>query len=622
MSNCSSCLRGCFSSCRAAVLGLVALLGTATAANAQVITGVALYTQYCANCHTNPAPGSRAPDREALAARTPESILDAITTGSMAQNASALNAQQKRILAQELTSRPLGSLLAGGAAAMKNRCEEKPLAIRAGAPMWSGWSPDVANTRFQPAAAAGLTAAQVPSLTLKWAFAFPNGANAFAQPAVANGRVYVGSDNGFFYALDAASGCVHWSYEAKASIRTAPSIGSTGGAGDGVFFGDVKGNVYAVNAATAQLIWTRHVDPHPLARVTGAPVLLDGRLYVPVASIEEAAGGNPTYECCTFRGGLVVYDARTGEEIWRNYTIAEPAKPTKKNSVGTQLYGPAGAAVWSAPTIDVERGAVYVATGNAYTQPAIETSDSVIAFDIKTGKVLWVSQVQSGDAYMIGCDANARTRDNCPDTQGPDFDFGNSPILRRLPNRQSVLVVGQKSGAVWALDPDKKGTVLWTHKVGRGSALGGLEWGSAADEQVGYFPVADAQAGPAGAGALYALRLATGEEVWHVDPPGANCAPGSRACTAARSAAITAIPGAVFSGTTDGMMRAYSANDGRVLWEFNTARDFETVNGVVGKGGSINGPGPVVVDGMVFTNSGYAYLGSGIPGNVLLAFGR
>jgi polyvinyl alcohol dehydrogenase (cytochrome) len=279
--------------------------------------------------------------------------------------------------------------------------------------------------------------------------------------------------------------------------------------------------------------------------------------------------------------------------------------------------------VWSAPTIDVERGAVYVATGNAYTGPAAETSDAVIAFDLKTGKLLWVNQVQSGDAYMISCDANARTRDNCPDVNGPDFDFGNSPILRRLPNRKSVLVVGQKSGAVWALDPDNKGATLWTHKVGRGSALGGLEWGSAVDEQVGYFPVSDAQFGPAQAGALYALRLENGQEVWHVDPPGANCTPAAgRTCTASRSAAITVIPGAVFSGTTDGMMRAYSTTDGKVLWEFNTAREFETVNGVPGKGGSINGPGPVIVDGMVFTNSGYAYLGTGMSGNVLLAFGR
>ncbi|HKT78963.1 MAG TPA: PQQ-binding-like beta-propeller repeat protein, partial [Vicinamibacterales bacterium] len=546
--------------------------------------------------------------------------LEAITTGSMATNAAQLTPVQKRLLAENLTLRPLGAAAAGDAAAMKNQCAAKPFADPTTLPMWNGWGVDATNGRFQSGAAAALTAADVPKLSLQWAFAFPNGTSAFAQPALAGGRVFVGSDNGFVYSLDAASGCVYWSYRAPAAIRTAMTIGSLGGSRHAVYFGDLKGNVHAIDAETAAPIWTRRADPHPLTRITGAPVLVEGRLYVPVASLEEGAGANPTYECCTFRGSLVVYDAKTGDQIWQAYTIANPAKPTTQTASGTQLWGPAGAAVWSAPTVDVRRGAVYVATGNGYNEPAADTTDSVIAFDLETGARLWVNQVTPNDAYMVSCGAGAPNRNNCPGVNGPDFDFGNSPILRELPNGKGVLVVGQKSGAVWALDPDNKGAVLWQQRVGRGSTLGGLEWGSAADSELGYFPIADAQYGPAQAGGMFALKLASGEEAWRIRPPGADCPPGSRTCTAARSAAISVIPGVVFSGTTDGMMRAYSTTDGRVVWEFNTAREFSTVNGVAGKGGSINGPGPVIAGGLLLTNSGYSYLGTGSAGNVLLAF--
>jgi polyvinyl alcohol dehydrogenase (cytochrome) len=504
---------------------------------------------------------------------------------------------------------------------MTNRCPPRPFSLNAAAPMWNGWGVDTTNGRFQPAAAAGLTAAQVPNLTLKWAFAFPNGTSAFAQPAVAGGRVFVGSDNGFVYSLDAASGCVYWSYQAAAAVRTATSVGPLPNGRTAVYFGDLKGNVVAIDAESGALVWTERADPHPLARITGAPVLDGGRLYVPIASLEEGAGANPAYECCTFRGALAVYDAATGALIWKSYTIAEPAKPTTKNAAGTQLYGPAGAAVWSAPTIDTARGAVYVATGNGYNEPAADTTDAVIAFDLKTGARRWTSQVTPGDAYMVNCGAGAANRGNCPAVNGPDFDFGNSPILRTLPGGKSVLVVGQKSGAVWALDPDREGAVAWQKRIGRGTTLGGLEWGSAADERRGYFPIADAQFGPAQAGGLFALDLADGTEAWRVAPPGADCAPPARGCLAARSAAITVIPGVVFSGTTDGVMRAYSTTDGSLLWQFNTARAFDTVNGVPGKGGSINGPGPVVAQGLLLTNSGYSYLGTGGSGNVLLAFG-
>ena len=316
----------------------------------------------------------------------------------------------------------------------------------------------------------------------------------------------------------------------------------------------------------------------------------------------------------------MAYDATTGEQVWKTYTIPERPRATKKNSIGTQLHGPAGAAVWSAPAIDAKRGALYVATGDAYTFPAAETSDAVMAFDLKSGIPMWTHQFTPNDAFLVGCGSGPTTRDNCPDVNGPDFDFGNSPVLRTLPNGKSVIVIGQKSGAAWAIDPDKDGALVWERKVGKGSMLGGVEWGSAADDQYGYFATADAQAG-ADAGGLSALRLATGEEVWHARPPALECKPGDRNCAQAQSAAISVIPGVVFSGATNGVMRAYSTSDGKVLWEYNSVRDYTTVNGVAAKGGSLNGPGPVIAGGMLFMNSGYAYLGYGAPGNVLLAFG-
>lgn len=609
------------------VAAALAVLGVARA-EAQILSGMSLFEQRCGRCHSAPAAGSRAPDRVALSQLTPERVLDAITTGAMAANAQGLTDAQKRTIAEQLTLRPLGASASGAMSAMAGHCATGPSSRELGNPGgWSGWGVDPANTRYQTRP--GLTAEQVPSLTLKWAFAFPNGTSAYGQPAVSNSRLYVGSDNGYVYALNANTGCVYWSFQAQAGVRTAISIGSLGGPTTGpesastkwaVYFGDLKGNVYAVDADTGAQVWTKRADPHPLTRITGAPTLADGRLYVPLSSLEEGAGANPNYECCTFRGGVVAYNAVTGAEIWRTYTVPVTPKRIRKNASGTQLWGPAGSAIWSAPTVDTKRGLLYVATGNGYNTPAAETSDAVIAYDLKTGRLRWSSQVTPNDSYVVGCGANAASRENCPEDDGPDYDFGNSPILRSLPNGRSILVIGQKSGVAWGLDPDRDGRVVWQTRVGKGSALGGIEWGSAADEQFGYFPVSDLMLGPAVAGGIHALRLGTGQLAWSWRPKN-DCQAGQRNCIEAHSAAISLIPGVVFAGTTSGMLRAHAATDGRVLWEFNTAREFETTNAVPGRGGSINGPGPVVAGGMVFTNSGYSYMGSGASGNVLLAFG-
>jgi polyvinyl alcohol dehydrogenase (cytochrome) len=598
--------------------GLVILAGVSNA-GAQGGQAIVLFEQRCATCHTNATGENRAPSRDQLLGRTPESILEALTTGSMATAASMLSEPQKRTMAEYLAGRAFGTAASGQAAAMKNRCEGRPLGNPLAGAGWNGWGVDTANTRFQPAAAAGLSVADVPRLTLKWAFGFPEGRSAFGQPTVVGGRIYLGADTAFVYSLDAVRGCVYWSFQTQAAVRTAITIApvKAGSSRFAAFFGDLKANVYAIDAENGTLLWRKRADSHVVARITGAPTFYNGRLYVPVSSTEEVVGGNPAYECCSFRGSVVAYDADTGEERWKTYTIAEAPKPTKKTSLGTQLWGPAGGAVWSAPTIDPQRRVIYVSTSNGYTYPAADTTNSVLALDLETGKRVWARQLTPNDAFVMGCGPKS-TSETCPQELGPDFSVGSSPILRTLPDGRAILAVGQKSGLAWGLAPED-GTVRWQHRVGRGSVLGGIEWGGASDNELVYFPNADFLHGVNEAGGLAGIRLETGERVWFTRPSPA-CTDNTAACIPAQSAAASAIPGVVFSGATDGMIRAYDARDGRIIWEYQTARAFETVNGVPARGGSINGPGPTIVGGMLYTTSGYSLFGA-LPGNVLLAFG-
>ena len=486
-------------------------------------------------------------------------------------------------------------------------------------PRWNGWGVDINNSRFQPAAMAGLTPEQVPRLQLKWAFGFPGASAANAQPTIVGGLLFVGGGDRKVYALDAKSGCIRWTFATEAVVRTAISVGPISGTEQfAAFFGDVRASVYAVNATTGALMWKTKVEDHPAARIVGAPTLYSGVLYVPVSSFEEATGSQPNYQCCTFRGSVVALDSGTGRQIWKAYTIPEAPRPINRNVIGTQLYGPAGAAVWSAPTIDVQHHAVYVATGNSYSNPPAETSDAILAFDLATGRMLWHRQATAKDSVNVACYGTDQT--NCPEDHGPDSDFGQSPVLVSLRSGQRVLVVGQKSGVVYALDPDQEGKILWQTRIGKGGPLGGIMWGSAADEERVYVANSDLRGimspDPAAGGGLFALDLATGKISMQVPP--VPCGDRSQ-CSPALSAAVTEIPGVVFSGGVSGYFRAYATADAKLLWEVDTARDYATVNSVSAHGGAMDGPGPTIVDGMLYVASGYAQWG-GLPGNVLLAF--
>jgi polyvinyl alcohol dehydrogenase (cytochrome) len=548
----------------------------------------------------------------------PEKIYDALVSGTMQAQAQGLTDQQKRIVAEFMSGRPLGSAKQGDAQSMPNKCASNPaLTDPARGPSWNGWGNDLSNTRFQPAAAAGLTAAQVPLLKLKWAFGYPTGVSANGQPTIASGRVFVGSDNGFVYSLDATSGCVYWSFENGSIVRNALAIGPVRGQGTAryaVYFGDGKANVFALDAQNGKLLWKTKADPHFIARITGGTKLYDGKLFVPVSSSEEFSSGNPDYPCCSSRGSVVALDANTGKEIWKAWVVPEEPQPYKTQANGVVLYKPAGGAVWNSPTVDPVRQAVYFGTGDATTAPSPKTTDAIMAVDLKTGKLLWSYQATENDVFMGGCNGPVKS-EACPTPLGPDMDIGNSPILKTLPNGKRVLITGTKDGDVVALDPDNNGALLYRINAAGGQVGGGrggrgtIVWGGAADDRFVYY-------GVAGAG-LAAVRQATGEKVWTFLPP----PPPGGGRGAQLGAAPTAIPGVVFEGASDGKLYALSSADGKVLWEFNTAQEFQTVNRVPAHGGAISVSGAVVVGRMVFVGSGYAVGSGASAGNVMLAFG-
>lgn len=598
------------------IAGLVILTMTGVL---QAQDGAALYKERCASCHDSPA--GRTPSIGAIRQMTGAAVYAALTTGAMKGQTSGLSTQE--VISILVYIAPAGDPIAKPA--FDKSCTGNA-SLQPGAGAWGGWSPSVTNARYQGAKAAGLAAADVPRLKLKWAFNLGAVTMARGQPAVSGGRVFVGTGAGDVYAIDASSGCVYWAFKATAAMRSGVAVGEANGV-PAIFFGDRSAVMYAVNAESGELLWKTRPVENLLATATATPQFHKGVIYEGFASIEEALAVDPNEACCSFRGSVVALDAATGRTIWQSYTIPEPAKPTGKG----KQQGPSGAGIWSTPTIDELRGAIYVATGDNYSDPVTETSDSVLAFDLKTGKLLWSRQLTRGDAYNSAC--SSRTRANCPAEDGPDFDFGQPPILAQLGAGKRELVIAQKSGMVHALDPDAEGRILWQTRAGTGGLLGGSQWGSAADNRRVYVAISDVvlhsvadasvpegrriAVDPKKGGGLHAIDLKSGAIVWSARP--ATCPPAQAICSPAQSAAVTAIPGAVFSGALDGHLRAYADRNGSVIWDFDTAREFPTVNGKPARGGSIDATGAAVAGGLVFVNSGYNQFG-GMPGNVLLAF--
>jgi polyvinyl alcohol dehydrogenase (cytochrome) len=596
--------------------------------------GESVFNSRCKSCH-DPAV-ERAPTRAELSFRSPPEIVAALTTGVMAPMAKGLARPEIEAVALYLAP---GQQL--GAAGTDQMCATGGV-IHAGASDWPALGPDENSTRFQPNPQ--IRAADVPRLKVKWAFSMTGG----GQPTVVGDWLLITNRGGKFYALDAKSGCVHWAIE-DAPSRNTPMVirSSISPSGWATFVGVGKRVVRAFDAQTGIEIWhSESLDNHAASFITGTPVVSGDQLFVPLSSGEEVVAMQPNYSCCTFRGSLAALDLKTGQKQWQTYMITEPMGPTRKNANGVQMQGPAGAPVWASPTVDAKRGLVYVVTGDSYTDAPTEGDDAIVALEMKSGKVRWRNQVTTHDNFIVGCSGPVKVA-NCPTPTGPDFDFGATPILFKHGAKQ-ILVAGQKSGVVYGVDPDS-GHTLWKTAVGAGSPLGGIEWGIGADGKYVFVPNSDigqifneigmaAGAPPSrdytspGKPGLYALDPFSGKIVWGTPAPIAPCHyAGDRskdftkgACVRAQSAAPGIMPGVVFSGTLDGWFRAYDAASGKIVWEFSTtAQTYSTVNGNQAQpGGGIDGMGPTIAGGMVYTMSGFngaARTGSNGM-NVLLAF--
>jgi polyvinyl alcohol dehydrogenase (cytochrome) len=593
----------------AAILGVALWRGAEGAQAPDAGAASALFEQRCATCHANP--NERTPTQDALRAMPPSFIVDSLAHGMMKEQGSGLTDGERTALAEYLTGRQIGV-----ETPMAGKCALDPPPLSLDAPIFNGWGANVENWRVQPDP--GLTAADLPRLELKWAFGVPGAIMMFGQPTVAAGRIFIGGQNGHVYALDMRTGCYFWDYRASTGVRTAITVARVGGRMVALF-ADRRAHVYSVDAATGETIWKAAPDDEAGASITGAPVLFENRLYVPIANGDGASAGNSSYECCKGSGAVAALDAATGEVVWKTYTTSQ-AVPQGRNVAGTQLYGPSGASIWAAPTIDAAKRLLYVGTGDNHSAPATDTSDAVLALKLEDGKIVWSKQLLAGDIWNGACGYADHT--NCPEPHGPDQDIGSSANLIGLGGGKRMLAVGQKSGMVWGLDPDDAGKIVWSRRVGEGGRLGGVQWGTATDGRVLFVAVSDIRSratgpDPEAGGGLFALAAADGSVLWRA-PPADACGTAPD-CSPAQSAAVTATPDFILSGSDDSHIRAYSIADGRILWDYDMARPFKTVNDVEAGGGALDAAGPTVAGSMIFVNAGYGLYGKR-RGNVLAAF--
>jgi polyvinyl alcohol dehydrogenase (cytochrome) len=583
--------------------------------------GRALFAEHCADCHTGSVP--KAPGLEMMGYMAPSALYRILDEGVMQPMAANLSAAEKSQLTAFVTGREL-SVGAGEADLLW--CEPGLSSSLSPSSVTTGWGVTPANTRAYTADNTALTRNNLDQLQLKWAFGFPEAVRARSQPLITPDRVFVGSQDGTVYSLDRDTGCVHWRFLARSEVRTGIVMAQREGMST-LLFGDYLGYVYAVDARSGELRWDDKADEHPAATITGTPSLHGGMLYVPVTSLEVASAARPSYPCCSFRGALVAYDWHTGGRRWKTYSIAESPQQIGENAAGAPHFAPSGAGIWNSPTIDAQRGVLYVGTGQNYSSPTSATSDAVLALALDTGELRWVFQTRR-DAWNTACELADRT--NCPEEAGDDsdMDIGAAVILAKGDDGKDYLLAGQKSGHVWGLNPED-GSVVWQRKLGRGGMLGGVHFGMAATAGTLVVPIndEDVQLSAEADGSrwngeqrpgVYALDIATGQSRWSW-PAEAVCA-GRPLCKPGHSAPATVTDELVIAGSLDGYIRIHDLRDGQVLWRHDTVRDYETPGGGTARGGAMaGGAGAVLADGLLLMNSGYMLVHH-MPGNVLLAF--
>jgi polyvinyl alcohol dehydrogenase (cytochrome) len=645
--------------------------------------GKEVYETHCAFCHQEE--GGDAPATESIRRLSKANIKYTVELGYMRQYAKDIPKDQ---LAQLVDWLPKDQVDASAWRA-KAACPAGKAAVNlANQPRTvTGFGLGLDNTREQPTRETGLSKADMKNLELAYVIAFPQTATMRSQPVIVGDTMFMAAtDSGHIYAFDVDSGCLKWTYEADMTLRSSLTFAeATRTTGELIIAGDAGGKVHAIDAKSGREVWVKDIKLSDVNRITGAPVAKDGIVYVPLSAIEVNFTAVDEYECCIGQGAVVAMDVATGRTLWVGRTM-EDAKPTFKDKNGSQKHGPSGAIIWSSPAIDTKRGLVYAGTGENTSWPATDTSDAIIAYDIKTGARKWVFQATKADIWNYACGRRGPNCDWPGEYQSPDHDFGGSPMLIRLKDGTERVVAGQKSGVLWALDPDT-GKLLWSNKASRGSAGGGVRWGIAYDGERIFMPSNDGgQASPTenpnfGPG-IHAVNAMTGEIEWTYKPNARDCgdatqpvaavtrpqgaqritrisapvlpparvntqgqaqgagraaqAQGAQAgrggaaqtaggrpavrCRVGMAAAPLVVDGAVVTGTNGGMLRIFDGATGEILFEYQTNRPYpNTVNGVEGRGGSIDSHPYVAANGTLFVQSGYARFGQP-PGNVLLAF--
>jgi polyvinyl alcohol dehydrogenase (cytochrome) len=490
---------------------------------------------------------------------------------------------------------------------------------------------DKRNQRHLTEVQAGITTQDFANMELAWAIGFPKATTMRAQPAIVGTTMFLPvADAAKLFAIDiSGKPCFKWVYQSDVPLRTSAAYGELPGSKRKVVvFGDLGSNIHMVDASTGKLIWRQHVGLYELSLTTGTPVLHKDRVYAPISQYEITVGGDPKQLCCKTHGAVVALDATSGKTVWTAHTMEE-AQPLRDRGDGKMYWGPSGAPIWNSPVIDEKRGVLYVGTGEATSEPAHKNTDAILAFNLKDGTLRWSFQATENDIFLSGCRPGA-TGLNCPKEKSVyrDVDFGASLILAKNSAGKDLILAGQKSGTLWALNPDT-GKVAWKQEFGEGSPLGGIHWGIAFDGERAFAPINRPYGfnGPKEGSqkpGMHAVNVNTGEVVWTftAEP---DCT-GERqarvkgcASTIGLSAAPTVVDGAVVTGSLDGFLRALDAKTGAVLFKFDTAREFETLNGVKANGGAIDAASIVAANGYVFVTSGYGMFGQ-MPGNVLLAF--
>ncbi len=627
--------------------------------------GAAVYAQACGTCHNN-AEQLRAPSLSNLHQLPATQIRFALTEGVMKAQGAGLSAEQKeQVIAWLAASAPPAAVAAAkaeetgpssAAPAQHGAGDRQPPAKAAPAAVAANWTEPLMcaadrrgvdlggkrtltmagvtlnNARMLTAAQSGLKTAQLSDLGVAWTLAVPQASGLRVTPVIVGSTLfYAVPQPGMLLALDTQTGCIKWAKPSAAPYRSSPAFGMAGKR-PALFIGDQLGTLRALDPATGEEIWRTDPRHTKEATMTGGPMVYGDKIIVPISVLDVARAGDPKYECCKLHGAVSAVDAATGKVLWIAHTM-EDAKPLgRKSSAGVEMYGPSGAPIWSTPAIDAKRGLVYAATGENTSPPNTKTSDAIMALDLKTGERKWVFQALERDIWNMSCRGPTNSGPNCFFNQGDesvlkDYDFGAGAIVTRKPQgRGDIILAGQKSGHVWALDPDKGGAVLWQKRFGEGTALGGVHWGIASDGQRVFAPISDpgVPADKSAAG-LYALNVGTGEVAWSFKAT-PDCAEGRGAkvsgCTAryGLSAAPLVVDGGVVTGSLDGKVRIFDAATGRVLWTYDTIREFPAAGGgVAGKGGSIDSQSIAAGDGMVFIGSGYGQFNQQ-AGNVLIAF--